>query len=65
MSRSREEYKPSGEAFNACTEGRLLQISPWEYHMEHRTISREECLQLNGMAEVIAGYPNVHVNFNI
>ena len=47
-------YKPTGEAFNACTQGRLLQISPWDYHMERRTISREECLQLNSMAEIIA-----------
>lgn len=47
-------YKPTGEAFNVCTQGRLLQISPWDYHMERRTISREECLQLNSMAEKIA-----------
>jgi hypothetical protein len=47
-------YKPTGEAFNACTQGRLLQISPWDYHMERRTISREECLQLNSLAEKIA-----------
>lgn len=47
-------YKPSGEAFSACAEGRLLQISPWDYHMEHRTISREQCLQLNRLAEMIA-----------
>lgn len=47
-------YKPSGEAFSACAEGRLLQVSPWDYHMEHRTISREQCLQLNRLAEMIA-----------
>ena len=46
-------YKPSGEAFDACTEGRLLQISPWEYHMEHKTITRQQCLMLNQMAEQI------------
>jgi len=40
-------YKPSGESFDACSSGRLLQISPWEYHMERRTISREQCLMLN------------------
>ena len=49
-------YKPAGEAFEACTEGRLLQISPWEYHMEHKTITRQQCLQLNKMAEdIVAG----------
>ena len=47
-------YKPSGESFITCSEGRLLQISPWEYHMERKTISREQCLMLNRMAEEIA-----------
>jgi len=48
-------YKPSGESFNACSEGLLLQISPWEYHMEKKTITRAQCLELNAMAESIAG----------
>ena len=47
-------YKPSGESFTTCSEGRLLQISPWEFHMERKTISREQCLMLNRMAEQIA-----------
>ena len=47
-------YKPQGESFTACSEGRLLQISLWEYHMQRKTISREQCLQLNRMAEDIA-----------
>lgn len=46
-------YKPSGESFNACSAGLLLQISPWEYHMEKRTITRTQCLELNAMAERI------------
>ena len=46
-------YKPYGESFDACSEGLLLQISPWEYHMEKKTITREECLELNEMAERI------------
>lgn len=52
-----EFYKPSGESFTACSEGRLLQISPWEYHMQRKTISREQCLQLNRLAEEIAATP--------
>lgn len=48
-------YKPSGESFRACSEGRLLQISPWQYHMEKKTITRAQCLELNSMAERIAG----------
>ena len=48
-------YKPSGEGFDACSEGLLLQISPWEFHMEKKTISRAQCLELNAMAEKIVG----------
>lgn len=47
-------YKPSGEAFDACVESRLLQISPWSFHMERKVISREQCLHLNALAERIA-----------
>lgn len=47
-------YKPQGESFDACKRGQLLQISPWQYDSEHKKITREQCLQLNGMAEVIA-----------
>lgn len=47
-------YKPCGESFDACSEGLLLQISPWGYHMEKKTITREQCLELNEMAEKIA-----------
>lgn len=48
-------YKPMGEAFDACAEGRLLQLSPWQYHMERKVISRAQCLALNQLAEAIAG----------
>ena len=47
-------YKPQGESFDACKRGQLLQISPWQYDSEHKKITREQCLLLNGMAEVIA-----------
>ena len=47
-------YKPAGESFDACSNGSLLQISPWEYHMNRSIISREKCLQLNRLAELIA-----------
>ena len=48
-------YKPSGEAFDACAKGRLLQISPWDFHYEKRVITRAQCLYLNAMAEKIVG----------
>jgi hypothetical protein len=47
-------YKPTGESFYACSEGFLLQVSPWEYHMQRRTISHEQCLILNRLVETIA-----------
>lgn len=47
-------YKPSGESFDACSSGLLLQISPWDFHMERKTITRTQCLELNAMAEAIA-----------
>ena len=50
-----ELYKPAGEAFDACASGWLLQISPWEFHMEKKVITRVQCLYLNAMAERIAG----------
>ena len=49
-------YKPAGESFDACSDGRFLQVSPWEYHMEHRRISREQCLMLNRLVEDIVDY---------
>ena len=48
-------YKPSGEAFDACAKGLLLQISPWDFHYEKRVITRTQCLYLNLMAERIVG----------
>lgn len=47
-------YKPSGESFDACSDGQLLQISPWEFHMDRKTITRAQCLELNAMVEAIA-----------
>lgn len=47
-------YKPSGQSFNACANGQLLQISPWDFHMEKKTITRSQCLELNSIAEKIA-----------
>lgn len=47
-------YKPYGESFDACAEGVLLQISPWEFNMVKKRITRDQCLVLNAMAEKIA-----------
>lgn len=47
-------YKPSGESFDACARGVLLQICLWEFHYEKKVITRAQCLHLNAMAERIA-----------
>ena len=47
-------YKPAGESFDACSQGLLLQVSPWEYHMDKKPITRAQCLELNTLAEKIA-----------
>ena len=46
--------KPSGRQFDACKEGNLLLIAPWEHHNERRKITREQCLALNALAHKIA-----------
>ena len=43
-------YKPPGKYFEACARGQLLMLAPWPYHMERRTITRQQCLALNDMA---------------
>ena len=50
----RDYYKPSDTLFDACAEGRLLFLSPWQYDSGKRHISRADCVALNTMAEEIA-----------
>lgn len=50
----RDYYKPSDALFDACAEGRLLFLSPWQYDSGKRHISRADCVALNTMAEEIA-----------
>ena len=49
-----KHQKPQGRQFDACAEGRLLLIAPWPHHNEQKTISREQCLQLNELARIIS-----------
>lgn len=42
--------KPHGEQFDACAQGRLLMLAPWEHHNDKRKITSEQCQQLNLMA---------------
>lgn len=49
-----EVYKPYGKDFDACAAGLLLQLAPWPFVSERKTITREQCQRLNLMAEKIA-----------
>ena len=42
--------KPHGEQFDACAQGRLLMLAPWEHHQEKKKITAEQCQQMNLMA---------------
>lgn len=46
-----ELFKPVGQDFYSCAEGRLLLLAPWPYHNDTKIITREQCGQLNGMCE--------------
>ena len=47
-------YKPVGQDFDSCAEGRLLLLAPWPHHGGYRKITRQQCKQMNEMAEAIA-----------
>lgn len=46
--------KPGGQRFDACAQGRLLLLAPWEHHNTRLTIKRQQCHALNSMAAAIA-----------
>jgi len=49
-------YKPWGTSFYACAEGKLLQITPWNYlYQKDFTISRPMCMVMNELARLISG----------
>ena len=54
----RDYYKPADTLFDACSDGRLLILSPWPYDNGKRHISRSECVALNAMAEGICNNLN-------
>ncbi len=45
--------KPGGKRMDACAEGRLLILAPWQHHNEQIAIRRDQCLSLNEMARLI------------
>lgn len=47
------EYKPYGRYFEACAQGRLLMLSPWEWQAKRTKVERWQCLWLNDIAAQI------------
>lgn len=49
-----DRYKPTGKAFYAVGEDRLVQISPWTYRYEKETtVNREMCMVMNQLVRAI------------
>ena len=46
-------WKPGGAKFDACANGQALFVAPWPYHSDRRTITRDQCNQLNHLAALI------------
>jgi hypothetical protein len=45
--------KPGHQYYNACAEGRLLILAPWEHQTQRIPLTRAMCLQLNSMTKDI------------
>ncbi len=50
-------WKPGGQQFDACAQGRLLLVAPWPHHNSYVRITREQCLEMNAVARQIAEMP--------
>lgn len=49
-----ERFKPAGRDFDLCTQGRLLIIAPWQQYGLKGTVTRQQALALNEIAERVA-----------
>ena len=48
-----ERFKPAGQEFELCAQGRLLVLFPWADRVKNHGLSRAEALWMNRMAEII------------
>ena len=48
--------KPRGESFDACAQGRMLMLSPWEHHNTKKKLTADQCRQMNLMALEICSH---------
>jgi len=49
-----EHYKPIGKYFDACAQGTLLEVTPWNYSTEKREMKRTFAMSMNELAEELA-----------
>ena len=46
--------KPGGEFIEACSQGNLLILAPWENRTTTQALTRQECLALNEITRIIS-----------
>lgn len=56
------KYKPRGEDFELCSQGRCLHIGPPRLSRRKHKVSRQECLAFNDMARWIAAHSGEVMN---
>ena len=56
----RDYYKPSDGLFDSVAAGRVLILSPWEYDLSKRHVTRAECVAMNKMAEEICALSSLN-----
>ena len=49
-----EMSKPGGKLFDACADGKVLMVSPFEHHNNYQALTAECCRQMNALARAIA-----------
>ena len=52
----RDYYKPQDSLFDAVARKQVLILSPWEYDPHKKQVTRNECVEMNKMAEEIASF---------
>lgn len=49
-----EMSKPDGKLFDACANGKVLLVSPFEHHNDYKRLTAECCHEMNALARAIA-----------
>jgi len=53
-----ERFKPLGNEFSLCADGRLLLLAPWPQDLNRATVTRRQALAMNSLAEKLAELPH-------